>query len=126
MANNKTDLCQQFEQAVWTYLDDDLSTPERSDWKNHLKACAPCQQTLSQALTTEQTYRSLPAYSVSESLIQTLVSQAPSPLGLRNQWSKWQKHLTVRRLGSSLVGAALVVGGIYVFNRYRRTGKLAS
>ena len=47
MANNKTDLCQQFEQTVWTYLDDDLSPPERSDWKNHLKACAPCQQTLS-------------------------------------------------------------------------------
>ena len=48
MANNKTDLCQQFEQTVWTYLDDDLSPPERSDWKNHLKACAPCQQTLSE------------------------------------------------------------------------------
>ena len=114
-------LCEAFRSQVWIYIDGGLSPSERAGWDDHMQHCAHCRKTHLDALTVEDVYRNLPEYDTPEPIVQAVARHAGEMLPRAARG--WIEHPAVKRLGPSLVGAALVLGGVLFLQRYRRTGK---
>ena len=117
----KCDLCSEFEQTVWVFLDGDMPERDRIFWERHVASCKPCRAIRDEARAVELAYHGLPGRVPPNHVLSEIRNRVHKPARL---WQKLRKHMPARRLWqSSLIGATVILLSILIttFVRHQRS-----